>query len=193
MAQQGQYVGETVFGKIAENVGLGQVVYASSLPFTPMPADMVGKSVWRVADANIINDRRFEGDTLQPGYQQLGIALEAATASAITATQSGTEITILLKGYYSPGLMAYTPGPTNSGGFCNGSIDPGTPMYVMPKFHDYGRNSAGCISGTPPYRVELEPGVYLTQSIVRIIGYGYDCNFAPYVVRFDPDNTWMIV
>ena len=190
MAQQGQYVGETVLGTIIENVGLGQVIYASSNTGVPMPPELIGKSIWRVAHANIIEGERV------PGYQQLGIALEAATASAITATQSGTEIKILLKGYYSPGLMYYLPSgldPTNYGGFCNGVIDPGTPMYVMPKFHDYGRNSAGCVSGTPPYRVELEPGVYLTQSIVRIIGYGYDCNFAPYVVRFDPDNTWMIV
>lgn len=182
MATQGQYVGESVIGTIGENVGLGQVLYCTGSP-TPTPTDPFGsKGVWYVASAN--------GDFISPadggvgwisGANQLGIALQAATASPMSITQSGTQITILLKGYYSPGLVGF-------GGYCYGTLNNGSPIYLMPSSipgdGPGGTNTSGCVDGMRPTEFGATQGVY------RVVGYAYDIVY-PYIIRFEPDKTWI--
>lgn len=167
--EQGRYVGETIIGVIGEDVGLGQVLYCSSSPAgTPYTT-----GAWYVASA--------DGDYLAPhgwisGQNQLGISLTAASASPITTTQSGTEIPILLSGYYSPGVQG-------GGGYCLGNLLVGGPMWLAPK-NVMSDNTSGMIDGNTP--------VYhgATQGVYRIVGYCYD-EQTPFVIRFEPDKTWI--
>lgn len=161
MATRGQYVGETVLGSIAENVNLGQVIYCKT---EEPPISGFTKGAWYIASADIVNNPY--------GAHQLGIALETATASTISSTQSGTEIPILLKGYYSPGDIT-------NGGYCDGNLAEGHAIYLMPS-----SIADGAVSGLNP----IELGA--TQSILRIVGYAYDVA-DPYILRFEPDKSWM--
>lgn len=174
MATQGQYIGETVLGTIGEDVGLGQVLYLKSAPL----GTTLTHGVWYAASA--------DGDYVSPtgyvaGQFQLGIATEAATASTISSTQSGTQIPILLRGYYSPGVA-----PAGSfGGYCNGNLQPGAPMWLMPgTIHSDPTNYKGCIDGEKPTTYGATHGVF------RLIGYCYD-EQSPFIIRFDPDLTWI--
>lgn len=191
----GRYTGETVIGTIGAPVGLGQIVYSRSLS-TSNP-NVIRRGVWFPVGCDTENTI-----FIQPGDQpkwassnQLGVVVQAASYSAITSTQSGTKTTILLKGYFSPGHMTY-PGNTSSvdtgyyyaapGANCGG------PLYIMPNVtgDGYGatKSTVGAFSNFLPNSPSL--GIGATQGSARIIGYAYDLNF-PYVVRFDPDNTWI--
>jgi len=201
--EQGRYTGETVTGIIGEPVGLGQIVYSRSLQ-TPFPG-VEKKGFWFVAACDILNTIYIQpGD--QPkwaGSNQLGVVVEAATFSPITSTFSGTETTILLKGYYSPGLMTY-PGVTTSfpDGYYYASpgANCGGPLYLLGKeltmtnfidgtFSTTTNDTRGGFSNFLPNSPSLgQNGA--TQGAVRIIGYAHDLEY-PYVVRFEPDNTWI--
>ncbi len=167
--EQGRYVGETIVGVIGEDVGLGQVLYCKS---APLGSD-INTGVWYVASS--------DGDYVEPyrwisGQNQLGISLTAASASTISSTQSGTQIDILLKGYYAPGTFPF-------GGYCYGDIANGSPLYLMPE-NIPGYNTRGCIDGQKPTYYGATQGVY------RVIGYAYDI-VNPFVIRFEPDKTWI--
>jgi hypothetical protein len=190
--EQGRYTGETVTGIIGENVGLGQVVYSRTISTTN--PDVQNRGVWFSVSANEENETWIVPG-LMPKYvgsNQLGVVVQAATYSEITATQSGTETTILLKGYYSPGFMAY---PNVESGvepgyfYASPGAACGAPLYLLPRevvSGTYSRDTRGGFSSfLPSY-----PGIGATQGAVRIIGYAYDLNY-PYVVRFEPDNTWI--
>jgi len=190
--EQGRYTGETVTGIIGEDVGLGQVVYSRTISTTNI--EVQNRGVWYPASCDEQNEVWiFPG--LMPKYvgsNQLGVVVQAASYSAITSTQSGTETTILLKGYYSPGFMAYPnvesdvqPGYFywSPGAAC------GAPLYLLPReivSGTYSRDTRGGFSCFLP----SHSGIGATQGAVRIVGYAYDINY-PYVVRFDPDNTWI--
>jgi len=179
MAQQGQYVGESVLGTIVENVGLGQVLYCTGVGSIPTPIDPFGsKGVWRVASANgtYFDPESYVVGGWISGQNQLGIALEAATASPLSITQSGVQIPILLSGYYSPGQL-------NFGGYCNGNLNNGSPIYLMPNSTG-ATNSTGCVDGFKPTHYGATQGVY------RVVGYAYDLVY-PYIIRFEPDKTWI--
>ncbi len=203
MNQQGKYTGETIIGIMGEQLGLGQVVYSRPI-FTANP-DVQKKGVWFAAACDIEN-----GNYIQPGdmpkysgSNQLGVVVESATYSAITATHSGTETIILLKGYYSPGVM-WRPGPTPSypfwGEYATQSgyyftppgANCGGPLYLMQKemtMDGYVKDTRGAFANYTPNSTALGvPGA--TQGALRIVGYCYSLNY-PYVVRFDPDNTWI--
>lgn len=166
MAQQGQYTGDSVFGVIGEDVGLGQIVYSKAFP-----DDAYTTGVWYVATAD-------GGITNPAEHHQLGVAVEAGTYTPISTTQSGTQITILLKGYYSPGQVG-------SGGYCYGNLTEGAAVYLM-NSNAYGATTSGCIDGNLPLS-GFNPA---TSSIVRIIGYCYDIE-TPYIIRFEPDKGWI--
>jgi hypothetical protein len=170
MATQGQFIGDTVLGIIAEDVGLGQVVYMGVNAADPL----YDKGIWYVAYA----DKVQGGTDHWYGQNQLGIALQAATATPVTSTQSGTEIQILLKGYYSPGVAGF-------GGY-SGSINEGHPVYLDAQItatasSDYPNK--GVITTDLPTKKSK-------NAIIRVVGYGYNNN-SPYVVRFEPDKTWI--
>jgi hypothetical protein len=196
----GRYTGETIIGTIGENVGLGQIVYSRTI--TTANPDVIKKGVWFPAACDILNEIIIQpGD--QPkwaGSNQLGVVVEAATYSAITSTQSGTQTTILLKGYYSPGLMVQ-PGSTSSNPDGYYYVSPGTscggPLYLMPKITKLypgtpSKDTRGGFSNYLPNSSALGggPDMGATQGAARIIGYAFDLNY-PYVVRFEPDNTWI--
>ena len=171
---QGRYTGETIDGTIVENVGLGQILYCTGVGSIPTPIDPYGsKGVWRVASAN---GYYLNPDGWISGQNQLGIALQAATASPLSITQSGTQTTILLKGYYSPGTLGF-------GGYCNGNLNNGSPLYLMPNSTG-AINSTGCLDGKKPTFYGATQGVY------RVVGYAFDL-VSPYIIRFDPDLTWI--
>lgn len=176
MAEQGKYTGETIMGTIGESVGLGQVVYSTAF-VGPQPADIIDRGVWCPVSSDVIYTYDSEGPKFE-GINQLGIVLEAATYSPITLTQSGIKVKILLQGYYAPGLLGYD-------GYFDGYARIGAPMYLMPNYIDYGATDAsGCLSG-------LRPASFgATQGVVRVVGYVWDLSY-PYVIRFDPDNTWI--
>ena len=85
-----------------------------------------------------------------------------------------------LSGYY------YTPPGANTGG----------PLYIMPEILTMAgtgatKSTIGAFSNYLPTSTALGYGnAGATQGAARIIGYAYDLN-PPYVVRFDPDNTWI--
>ena len=210
MNQQGRYAGETILGIIGEPVGLGQVVHSRS--FATANPEVQKRGVWFPVGADTQNTIY-----IQPGDQpkwassnQLGVVVQAATYSEITATHSGTETVILLKGYYSPGVM-WRPGPTPSYPFWDQyatqsgyyftppGANCGGPLYLTPKemtntifedgtFSTYTKDTRGGFSNFLPTNTQLGGGA--TQGAARIVGYCYDLNY-PYVVRFDPDNTWI--
>lgn len=190
--EQGRYVGETITGIIGENVGLGQVVYSRTIATTnPI---VQNKGVWFPVSADEENEVWIQPG-LMPKYvgsNQLGVVVQAATYSAITATQSGTETTILLKGYYSPGFMAYPgvdSGVPDGYFYWSPGAACGAPLYLLPKeivSGTYSRDSRGGFSCFLPGSTQLGA----TQGAVRIVGYAHDINY-PYVVRFEPDNTWI--
>ena len=198
----GRYTGETIIGRIGATVSLGQIVYSRSLGINN--PDVEKKAVWFPVAADILNTI-----FIQPGDQpkwassnQLGVIVEAATFSPITFTQSGTETTILLNGYFSPGHMQY-PGSTYSDtGFyyAGPGANTGGPLYLLGKeltmtvfiggtFSTVTKDTRGGFSNFLPSSASLgQNGA--TQGAVRIIGYAHDIN-APYVVKFNPDNTWI--
>ena len=196
----GRYTGETIIGRIGAPVGLGQIVYSRSLS-TSNP-DVIYKGVWFPVGCDTLNTI-----FIQPGDQpkwassnQLGVVVEAATYSAITTTQSGTLTTIMLKGYYSPGFMTF-PGNTYSTDtgyyYAAPGANCGGPLYIMPEMITMAggggatKSTIGAFSNFLPTSTALGYGnAGATQGAARIIGYAYDLNF-PYVVRFDPDNTWI--
>jgi hypothetical protein len=167
MAQQGQYTGDTVLGVIGEDVGLGQIVYSKGYT----GGYEITKGVWYVATA--------DGADFNPSADhQLGVAVQAGTYTPITATQSGTEIIILLKGYYSPGVIY-------GGGYCGGGMTEGGAVYLMSSGTD--GSTRGCINGNTPLYTYSNPA---THSIVRIVGYCYDIQ-SPFIIRFEPDKGWI--
>ena len=193
---QGRYTGETIIATIGADVGLGQVVYSRTISTTNPTVQDTG--VWYPASADEENEVWIQPG-LMPKYvgsNQLGVVVQAASYSAITSTQSGTKTTILLKGYYSPGFMAY---PNAISG-----VDPGyfyaapgaacgAPLYLLPKelvSGTYSRDTRGGFSCFLPSSTSLTGITGATQGAVRIIGYAYSIDY-PYVVRFDPDNTWI--
>ena len=194
----GRYTGETIIGTIGAPVGLGQIVYSRSLS-TSNP-DVIRRGVWFPVGCDT-------GNTIfiQPGDQpkwassnQLGVIVQAATYSEITATHSGTETTILLNGYFSPGHMTYPGGGGNTQSVDTGyyyaspGANCGGPLYIMPEIttlQGYGTKSTiGAFSNFLPNSPSL--GIGATQGAARIIGYAHDLN-SPYVVKFNPDNTWI--
>jgi hypothetical protein len=186
---QGRYTGETIIATIGADVGLGQVVYSRTISTTNPTVQDTG--VWYPASADEQNEVWIQPG-LMPKYvgsNQLGVVVQAASYSAITSTQSGTKTTILLKGYYSPGNMSY-PGDPDTGGYfyANPGVACGAPLYLLPKEITYGvtKNTKGGFSCFLP----SHSGIGATQGAVRIIGYAYSIDY-PYVVRFDPDNTWI--
>jgi hypothetical protein len=195
MAQQGQYTGETITGVIGEDVGLGQIVYSRTISTTN--PDVQNRGIWFPASCDELNEIVISPGDMPKyvGSNQLGVVVQAASYSAITSTQSGTETIIMLKGYYSPGFMARpgeTPGLT-AGGYYYSS--PGTncggPLYLMPKQvvnGTYSGSTKGSFASFLPNSEFI--GVGATQGAIRILGYVYDMNY-PYIVRFDPDNTWI--
>jgi hypothetical protein len=195
----GRYVGETIIGRIGSNVRLGQVVYSRSIS-TSNP-DVQKKGVWFPVGCDTLNTI-----FIQPGDQpkwassnQLGVVVEAATYSPITSTQSGTETTILLKGYYSPGRMSF-PGSSfvDTGYYYTApGANTGGPLYIMPEVLTMAgeggatKSTVGAFSNFLPTSTALGYGnAGATQGAARIIGYTYDLN-EPYVIRFEPDNTWI--
>jgi|LakMenEpi03Aug12_release.lakeMendotaPanAssembly.Ray.scaffolds.fasta_scaffold1360526_1 hypothetical protein len=170
MATQGQFVGDTVLGIIAEDVGLGQIVYMGANPADPF----YDKGIWYVAYA----DRQQGGTDFWYGQNQLGIALQAATATPVSTTQSGTEIQILLKGYYSPG-------PRGFGGYA-GSVQEGRPMYLDAQI----TATSSMFYPNKGVANDAIPTNRTTSAVVRVIGYGY-MNSGDDVIRFEPDKTWI--
>ena len=192
--EQGRYTGETVTGVIGEPVGLGQVVYSRTIPTTNPIVEK--KGVWFAASCDELNEIVISPGDMPKyvGSNQLGVVVETATYSAITATHSGTETIILLKGYYAPGFMSR---PGESSGLQDGYYyaSPGTncggPLYLMPKqviSGTYSKNTKGAFASYLPNSGFI--GIGATQGAVRILGYVHDMNY-PYVVRFEPDNTWI--
>lgn len=203
--EQGRFTGETIDGIIGEDVGLGQVVYSKTITTTnPIVED---RAVWYPVSADEENEAWITPG-LMPKYvgsNQLGVVVIAASYSAITSTQSGTETTILLKGYYSPGFMAYPgidPGVQPGYFYAAPGVACGAPLYLLPRelsatrfvdgtFSTFTKDTRGGFSSFLPNSISLNgeyPGA--THGAVRIIGYAHDLNY-PYVVRFDPDNTWI--
>ena len=189
---QGRYTGETIIATIGADVGLGQVVYSRTISTTNPTVQDTG--VWYPASADEQNEVWIVPG-LMPKYvgsNQLGVVVQAASYSAITSTQSGTKTTILLKGYYSPGFMAY---PNVESGvepgyfYASPGAACGAPLYLLPRevvSGTYSRDTRGGFSCFLP----SHSGIGATQGAVRIIGYAYSIDY-PYVVRFDPDNTWI--
>jgi hypothetical protein len=199
---QGRYTGETIIGTIGEDVGLGQVVYSRTISTTN--PDIQNRGVWFAASADEINEVWIEPG-LMPKYvssNQLGVVVQAASYSTISSTQSGTKTTILLNGYYSPGFMA-RPGEPDTNPDMTGYFYAapgaacGAPLYLLPKeitaldpfypFDPITKNTKGGFSCWVPTSDRVGGA---TAGAVRIIGYAYDITY-PYVVRFDPDNTWI--
>jgi hypothetical protein len=179
--EQGRYTGTTIIGTVGETVGLGQLVYTRELPADGnLPDDLIGRGVWFKASSDYVYTTNAEGDKYA-GMNQLGVVVEAATYSTISRTQSGTKTTILLDGYYSPGLMG-SGGYSTGEGLCGGSV------YLMPQngtgVVSNPDGSLGCISYySPAYHGA-------TQGVVRVIGYYWDMVY-PFVIRFQPDMTWI--
>lgn len=216
--EQGRYIGETVIGTIGENVGLGQVLYCTPVS-GPAPSDLQYKGIWKVASADLgdlyagynpywqqTNPNLNDGwEYSSSSTAQLGIAVEVGTYSTISATESGTQINILLKGYYSPG---YLQDPLfGQKGYCDGNITEGKPVFLMPSWVDgAATDSKGVITqgqplplsnytwnggqtfSSPTGSVVLKTSC-ATQSVVRVLGYAYDINY-PYVIRFEPEKSW---
>jgi hypothetical protein len=177
--EQGRFTGTTIIATIGETVGLGQIVYSrEELPWTGNP-ELLAKGIWYKAASDLIYAQGTEGP-LYAGMNQLGVVVEAATYSPITSTQSGTKTTILLDGYYSPGVMG-------SGGYSTGAGLSGGSVYLMPQngtgVVSNPDGSLGCVSNyTPSYHGAKE-------GVERVIGYYWDLVY-PYVIKFQPDNSW---
>lgn len=216
--EQGRYVGETITGVIGEDVGLGQILYCVSISGSA-PPDLLYKGIWKVASAdlgdiskNYNGNWQIDNPNLNDGWEysstsnkQLGVALQAASYSTISSTQSGTSITILLKGYYSPGLIQDPA--FGQRGYCDGNITEGRPVYLMPSWSDgASTDTKGCLSQYQPlplssytwasgatYSSPTGSVVFktscATQSIGRVVGYAWDTNY-PYVIRFEPEKSW---
>lgn len=184
--EQGRYTGTTILATIGEDVGLGQIVYTKAAP-DPLPVELQAKGVWYKASSDYIYGYASDGPHFA-GMNQLGVVVEAASYSTISPTQSGTKTTILLDGYYSPGLMG---GSSFGGkdGYSTGEGVCGAPVYLMPKdgtgaFVPNPDGTLGCIGN-------YAPAYYgATQGVVRVIGYYWDLTY-PFVVRFTPDMTWI--
>jgi hypothetical protein len=178
--EQGRFTGTTIIATIGETVGLGQVVYSKELPADGnLPPELIAKGIWFKASSDYIYTTGTEGP-LYAGMNQLGVVVEAATYSTISSTQSGTKTTILLDGYYSPGVMG-------SGGYSTGSGLSGGSVYLMPQngtgVVSNPDGSLGCVSNyTPSYHGAKE-------GVERVIGYYWDLVY-PYVIKFQPDNSW---
>ena len=181
--EQGRFTGTTIIATIGETVGLGQVVYSKRAPGT-LPPELVEKGVWYKAASDHSYVQNASG-YMYDGMNQIGVVVEAATYSPISATQTGTTTTILLDGYYSPGLIGY-------GGYFNGEGIVGGPLFLMPnggpdslRFQD-GSNpdgTLGCLSDKTPL-------IYgATEGVERVVGYIWDLSY-PYVIKFQPDNSW---
>ena len=188
---QGRYTGETIIATIGETVGLGQIVYSRTISTTN--PDVQNRGVWYSASCDELNVASGGDMPKYVGSNQLGVVVKEASYSPITSTQSGTKTTILLKGYYSPGNMS-RPGEADSTGYYYSS--PGTncggPLYLMPKQvvnGTYSKSTKGSFSSFLPNSSSIGT-VGATQGALRILGYVYDMTY-PYVVRFDPDNTWI--
>lgn len=187
--QQGRYTGNTVIGTIGETVGLGQLVYTKELPAGgDLPDDLIGRGVWFKASSDYIYTEGPEGPKFA-GMNQLGVVVEAATYSTISLTQSGTKTTILLDGYYSPGVMGTIVPPREGiNGYSTGAGLCGGPVYLMPQ------NGTGVVSnpdgslGCLSYYSPAYHGA--TQGVVRVVGYYWDMKY-PFVIRFQPDMTWI--
>lgn len=200
--EQGRYVGETVIGTIGEDVGLGQVVYSRAIDTTN--TELNKHAVWFQASCDEQNLVYIQPG-LMPKYSgsnQLGVVVQAASYSAITSTQSGTKTLILLKGYYSPGFMSRpgyeeTSGITQSGYFYTSpGAACGAPLYLIrSEITDYGpypkglvtKNTKGAFACFSPTSDQVGGA---TAGVARVIGYAQDLVY-PYVVKFDPDNTWI--
>ena len=185
--EQGRFTGTTVIATIGEDVNLGQVVYCRELPADGnLPPDLIGRGVWfkAAADHSYTQSEGYIYDSMN----QLGVVVEAASYSTISLTQSGTTTTILLDGYYSPGLLGF-------GGYATGEGFVGSPLYLMPnsgpdalRIQD-GVNADG-ILGCVSWK---EPDYYgATEGAVRVIGYYWDIVY-PYVIRFSPDMSWTLI
>ena len=192
---QGRYTGETIIATIGEDVGLGQIVYSRTIETTNTSVQK--KGVWFPASCDELNDIYIEPG-LMPKYvgsNQLGVVVQAASYSTISSTQSGTKTTILLKGYYSPGAMSRpgeSPGYITQPGYFY--ISPGAacgaPLYLIKGEVNNGGNvkdTRGAFSCWTPNNSRVGGA---TAGVVRVIGYAYDIT-SPYVVKFDPDNTWI--
>jgi hypothetical protein len=182
--EQGRFTGTTIIATIGETVGLGQVVYSKEIA-GPVPSDLVGRGIWFKAASDHSYTQTAEA-YMYDGMNQIGVVVEAATYSTISATESGTTTTILLDGYYSPGLLGF-------GGYATGEGLCGGPLYLMPnsgtpdtrRLQD-GSNpdgTLGCVSNNPPSYYGA------TEGVERVIGYYWDLTY-PYVIRFSPDNSW---
>ena len=178
--EQGRFTGTTIIATIGETVGLGQVVYSKELPTDGnLPPELIGKGIWFKASSDYIYNSDAEGPKYA-GMNQLGVVVEAATYSTISSTQSGTKTTILLDGYYSPGVMGF-------GGYSTGEGLSGGSIYLMPQngtgVVSNPDGSLGCVSYyTPAYHGAKE-------GVVRVLGYYWDI-VSPHVIRFQPDNSW---
>lgn len=190
--EQGRYLGETIEAPIGADVGLGQVLYCKTVIVNNPEIDK--KGVWFPVCADEINEIIIQpGESPKwTGSKQLGVAVIAASASPITATMSGTNTTILLNGYYSPGEMYIPTGASQSlpdGYFLSqpGAIC-GSPLYLTPGVIGYeGYATASGYGGFSCF----QPTYFgATQGVYRVIGYAQDLNY-PYVVRFAPDLTWI--
>jgi hypothetical protein len=178
--EQGRYTGTTIIATIGETIGLGQIVYSKELPTDGnLPDELIGKGVWFKASSDYIYTTGAEGP-IYAGMNQLGVVVEAATYSIISRTQSGTKTTILLDGYYSPGLMGF-------GGYSTGEGISGAPLYLMPQNSGVSNpdGSLGCIS----FHTPLYHGA--TEGVERVLGYYWDIVY-PYVIKFKPDNSWIL-
>ena len=183
--EQGRFTGTTIIATIGEDVSLGQIVYSKQIAGS-VPADLDGRGIWFKAASDHSYVQTTE-EYIYDGMNQLGVVVEAASYSTISSTQSGTTTTILLDGYYSPGLLGY-------GGYATGEGIVGAPLYLMPnsgpdnlKYQD-GTNpdgTLGCLSNH-------QPSYYgATEGVVRVVGYYWDLTY-PYVIRFSPDMSWTL-
>ena len=194
----GRYTGETVIGTIGSPVGIGQLVYSRSLQ-TPFPG-VEKKGFWFPVGCDTLNTIY-----IQPGDQpkwassnQIGVVVRVDPYLPISSTFSGTKATILLKGYFAPGRMSYPGSPTPDTGYYYTSpgANCGGPLYIMPEILTMAgtgatKSSIGAFSNFLPTSTSIGYGnAGATQGSARIIGYAYDLE-EPYVVRFDPDNTWI--
>lgn len=179
--EQGRYIGTTITATIGEDVGLGQIVYSRELS-TAVPPELLGKGIWFKAASDHSYTQGAEG-YIYDGMNQIGVVVEAATYSPISLTQSGTTTTILLDGYYSPGLVGF-------GGYATGEGLAGLPLYLMPNSGTNNSRSGSNPDGTLGCVSNYTPTYYgATEGVVRVIGYYWDMTY-PYVIRFSPDVSF---
>jgi hypothetical protein len=185
--EQGRFTGTTIIATIGETIGLGQIVYSKELPADGnLPDELIGKGIWFKASSDYIYTTDVEGPKYA-GMNQLGVVVESATYSIISRTQSGTKTTILLDGYYSPGVMGIYGGV--GPGYSTGEGIVGGPVYLMPQ------NGTGVVSnpdgslGCVSFRTPLYHGAI--EGVERVVGYYWDLVY-PYVIKFQPDNSWVL-